>query len=188
MEPGAGNRAGFCIPGCGIGVRNRLPPGGMGGDTAVVGRSRTLRAASGWLELGLPGDALCELSRLPTGERDTPAALRLRLAAQMEQETWNAAADTARLLCLKRPREVAAFLHAAYCLHETGDTLAARDWLLRGPRELLAEPLFHYNMACYQAVLGEACQARHHLTRALELDPALETAASVDADLDSLRA
>lgn len=151
-----------------------------------VADSLTLRAAAGWLELGLPGDALCELHRLPAGERDAPPALRIQLAAEMEQESWNAAADTARRLCLKRPRDVEPFLQAAYCLHETGDTLAARDWLLRGPRELFQEPLFHYNMACYLAVLGDAPRARHHLAEAIALDPALSTAASVDADLDSL--
>ena len=66
----------------------------------------------------------------------------------------NAAADTARLLCLKVPETPEFFLQAAFCLHETGDTLAARDWLLRGPKALIKDPLFQYNMACYLAVLG----------------------------------
>ena len=77
-------------------------------------------------------------------------------------------------------------MQAAYCLHETGDTLAARDWLLRGPGELLREPLFHYNIACYHAVLGDREGALRHLARAFEMDPSLRGIAAGDEDLESL--
>jgi hypothetical protein len=104
----------------------------------------------------------------------------------MQLEHWNAAADTGRLLCLKVPDCDEFFLQAAYCLHETGDTLAARDWLLRGPKSLIKVPLFHYNLACYLAVLGEQKRARAHLRRAFSLDRSLREAARKDADLASL--
>lgn len=148
--------------------------------------STTLRAAQGWLELGLPAEALCEIRSLPGAEQQRPAALRLRLAAEMERGAWNAAADSARLLCLRRPGDPGPFLLAAFCLHETGDTLAARDWLMRGPRSLLDEPLFHYNLACYLAVLGDRGRARHFLERACRMDPSLADAAGADPDLEGL--
>jgi len=153
---------------------------------SVVATSSTLRAAHGWLELGLPVEALCELRALSSTDQRSPEVLRLRLAAEMEVERWNAASDTARLLCLRQPGDAGAYMQAAYCLHETGDTLAARDWLLRGPGELLQEPLFHYNIACYHAVLGERVGALRHLARAFEMDPSLRKIAAVDADLESL--
>ena len=112
--------------------------------------------------------------------------LRLRLAAEMEVQRWNAASDTARLLCLREPGDGRAYLQAAYCLHETGDTLAAMNWLLRGPGKLLQEPLFHYNMACYQTVLGEQKGALRHLARAVEMDPSLRETATKNKDLESL--
>lgn len=114
-------------------------------------------------------------------------ALELRLLAEMESRRWNAAADTGRLLCLKEPKEARFFIHAAYCLHETGDTLAARDWLLRGPATLIEDPLFHYNIACYLAVLGDRKRAETHLARAFEMDASLRETAREDSDLEALR-
>lgn len=145
-----------------------------------------MRAALGWLELGLPEEALAELSQLTARERMRRHALELRLLAEMEARRWNAAADTGRLLCIKEPKEPRFFIHAAYCLHETGDTLAARDWLLKGPAELIEDPLFHYNLACYLAVLGERKRAKSHLERAFEMDASLRDSAREDRDLDAL--
>lgn len=148
---------------------------------------RILRSALGWLELGLPEEALSELTALPARDRMRRHALELRLLAEMEALHWNAAADTGRLLCLKEPKEARFFIHAAFCLHETGDTLAARDWLLRGPATLIEDPLFHYNIACYLAVLGDRKRAESHLERAFEMDASLKDSAQEDTDLEALR-
>lgn len=148
---------------------------------------RILRSALGWLELGLPDEALSELTGLSARDRMRRHALELRLLAEMECHRWNAAADTGRLLCLKEPKEARFFIHAAYCLHETGDTLAARDWLLRGPATLIEDPLFHYNIACYLAVLGDCKRAETHLERAFEMDASLRETAQEDTDLEALR-
>lgn len=145
--------------------------------------TRTLRAASGWLELGLADEALAELRDLPTHHQTRQEALELRLHAEMECESWNPAADTARLLCLKEPSEPEFFIHAAFCLHETGDTLAACNWLLRGPKTLFEMPTFHYNLACYLWVLGEGERARDHLSQAFDLDDSLRADALLDRDL-----
>ena len=147
---------------------------------------RIMRSALGWLELGLPEEALSELSSLSARDRMRRHALELRLIAEMESHRWNAAADTGRLLCLKEPKEARFFIHAAYCLHETGDTLAARDWLLRGPATLIEDPLSHYNIACYLAVLGDNKRAESHLERAFEMDASLRQSAQEDTDLAAL--
>ena len=147
---------------------------------------RTLEAALGWLELELPEDALRELESLGPKERMRQQALELKLVAQMKAGHWNAGADTGRLLCLREPKEPRFFIHAAYCLHETGDTVAARNWLMTGPSNLIDEPLFHYNIACYHAVLGQPNQARSHLSRAFSMDEALRDLAEKDEDLAGL--
>jgi Flp pilus assembly protein TadD len=146
----------------------------------------TLRAAMGWLELGLPEDALGELKSLTPTERMLRPALEIRLLAEMESGHWNQGAETGRLLCLHAPKESKFFLHAAYCLHETGDTLAAKDWLMRGPAALQKDPLFHYNLACYLAVLGDRKNARFHLKQAFSMDADLRTSAKEDHDLSCL--
>lgn len=147
---------------------------------------QTLQAALGWLELGVPDEALRELDSLGPTERMRKQALELRLVAQMKAAHWNAGVDTARLLCMREPKEARFFIHAAYCLHETGDTVAARNFLMTGPSNLIDEPLFHYNIACYHAVLGQPKQARSHLSRAFSMDDALRDIASKDSDLESL--
>jgi len=142
-----------------------------------------VRAAVGWLELGLPGDALLELAPLPWRLQVRRPILELRLAAEMAHRSWNAASETARLLCLKDSSEPRFFLNAAFCLHETGDTLAACRWLLRGPKALVGDAIFHYNLACYLNVLGQHTRARGHLETAFHLDGKLRDEARDDADL-----
>jgi predicted Zn-dependent protease len=145
--------------------------------------ARTMLAASGWLDLGLPEGALEELNRLSPSDQNRPEALELKLQAQMDAKAWNAAADLARVLCVRQPANARYFLHAAYCLHETGDTLAARNQLLSGPKALLEMPMFHYNLACYHWTLGEQERARTHLSRAIAMDESYREAALTDRDL-----
>lgn len=145
--------------------------------------TKTLRAAAGWLELGLADEALYELQSLPFEHQTGRDALEVKLAAQMDCQSWNGASETARLLCLKAADEPEFFLRAAYCLHETGDTLAACNQLLRGPKTLFEMAIFHYNLACYLWTLGEASRARNHLKQAIAMDESYLEAAREDRDL-----
>ncbi len=144
---------------------------------------KTLQAASGWLDLGLADEALRELESLSSEEKNQREALELRLSAQMQARSWNRASDTARLLCIKAADEPEFFLRAAFCLHETGDTLAARNWLMKGPRALFKMAVFHYNIACYLWTLGDADRARSHLREAIAMDHTLLDSARNDSDL-----
>ena len=146
----------------------------------------TLNAAIGWLELDLPEEALRELQRLEPRQRMRRQALEIKLVAEMKAGRWNDGADTGRLLCLREPREPRFFIQAAFCLHETGDTAAARNWLMTGPSELIQDPIFHYNIACYHCVLGESTRARSHLTRAFAMNGRLREMAAKDKDLATL--
>jgi hypothetical protein len=145
--------------------------------------TKTLRAAAGWLELGLADEALIELGSLPLEAFSLRAALELTLTAQMELELWNAASETARLLCLKVEDEPEFFLRAAYCLHETGDTQAACNQLLRGPKALFEMAVFHYNLACYLWTLGDSARARSHLRQVVVMDESFLESAQEDRDL-----
>ena len=144
-------------------------------------------AAKGWLELGLPNEALLELAELPTHLQMRREALELKLVAQMTRQSWNSASDTARLLCLKDPEEPLFFLRAAYCLHETGDTLAACNWLLRGPKSLIDMAVFHYNLACYWSLANHLDPALAHLSRAFELNAKYRTTVHSEPDFDNIR-
>ena len=142
-----------------------------------------LEVVSGYLQLEMPEDAMEELDLVPMSCRGDEGYQELLLAAQMMEKRWNAASETARLLCKKQPRRKHYFIHAAYCLHETGDTLAAKTWLMRGPKTLFKDALFHYNMGCYSAVLGEKESALGYLKKAFDLDESLREVAEKDSDL-----
>ena len=147
---------------------------------------RTLRAASGWLDLGLADEALYELQSLPDEVQSHPNVLELKLSAQMNTGAWNASSETGRLLCVKVAEEPQYFIHAAYSLHETGDTLAACNWLLRGPKALFEMAIFHYNLACYLWTLGESDRAKSHLKQAIAMDGSFHEHALKDRDLSGI--
>ncbi len=142
-----------------------------------------IRAASGWLELGMPEDALNEIKSLPKEHSGEKLVLELRLAAEMAMFQWKAAAETAKLLCVEAVDEPDFFLSAAFCLHELGETDEARKWLLRGPDVLSEMAVFHYNMACYLWTLGEKERAHNHLAKAFEMDESFKESALHDKDL-----
>ena len=147
---------------------------------------KSLSAAEGYLQLEMPKDAIKEIESLPSKVRQGQHAAELELAAQMMEKHWNRAVDLARALCNIQPNKKAYYLHAAYCLHETGDTLAAKSFLMSGPKTLMKDALFHYNMGCYSAVLGDPEEAQRHLRQAFELDSALRVTAENDSDLAGL--
>lgn len=165
----------FVSIGCGV-VRHLLT------ITEMVTK-QIIRAASGWLELGMPGDALEELEGLAPDERESKKALELKLAAQMASNSWVPASETAVSLCNQAVDEPEYFVSAAYCFHEIGETEEARKWLQRGPAVLTEMPVYHYNMACYLWKLGERERARNHLAKAFEMDESFVEAARHDKDL-----
>lgn len=142
-----------------------------------------IRAASGWLELGMPEDALGELEGLPPDESQDRKVLELKLSAQMAMGAWKDASATGLDLCVLAFDEPEFFLSAAYCLHEAGDTEEAMGCLMRGPAVLREYPLFHYNMACYLWTLGDGETAREHLRNAVEMDEGFLESARADRDL-----
>ncbi len=145
-----------------------------------------LEVAEGYLELEMAEDALVQLRNMPTSEHGSEPYKKLLLATQMMMMHWNPAASTARELCQINAREKAYFIHAAFCLHETGDTLAALRQLLAGPKSLLSDALYHYNLACYHAVLGNLTDAKTCLNQSFKLDPELRETAVDDEDLVDL--
>lgn len=144
---------------------------------------QVIRAASGWLELGMPDDALGELASLSVDERGENRVRQLKLAAEMAKEDWESASATALGLCEQAVDEPEHFLSAAYCLHETGKTAKAKECLLGGPAVLREMPVFHYNMACYLWILGERKTAKDHLDKAVEMDGSFLDSARADKDL-----
>lgn len=148
---------------------------------------RTLSEAEGYMELGLISDAMETLRGLDDWERRQLPAQLLMLHLLIKNESWPEAVVFGQKLLGRHPDAKEAYLHTAYCLHASGRTGEARDTLLAAPRSIRADALFHYNLACYEAVLGRADQAIHHLEKSIAMNPAFRDQARHDPDLDSLR-
>lgn len=148
---------------------------------------KTLLAVQGYHELGLPAEALDELSTIADpafqGRADV---LTLRMMLLMELRRWEDALEPSLRLCREQPENHAPFIQAAFCLHELGRTREAKTLLLNGPAALLRDAVYHYNLACYEAVLGDVEAAQGHLRDSFRLDPAMRETARTDRDLQAV--
>lgn len=151
-----------------------------------IAHQRLLLAAQGYSELGLPDLALDELELLPEDVRGSPLGMESRLSVLMMAKRWKQALPIGRELCRVAPDKTAGFIHAAFCLHELGNSRDALDLLCSGPSALKAEPTYHYNLACYEAALGNIEQARAHLNVSFAMDKSLKDFARNDPDLKPL--
>ena len=153
-----------------------------------VFHQRLLIAAQGYSELGLPDLALDELALIPAEFQSEAMLVETRLSVLMQAKRWKDALPVGQELCRLVPEKSAGFIHSAFCLHELGNTKAAREVLMGGPSALKAEATYHYNLACYEEKLGNLDQARAHLDVSFAMDKKLREYALDDPDLAVLHA
>ena len=144
---------------------------------------RALLAAQGYLELGMVEEALAELSSTGTLGFNDPDIIELRLHVLIQGRKWDEAIVAAEELLRIKTDALPAYIHGAFALHETGRTVEARDLLLKGPSLLREDPTFHYNIGCYEAVLGNRDAALASLRQSFEMDKTFRDFAQRDPDL-----
>lgn len=149
---------------------------------------RHFLAACGYADLGMTRESVQELNAIDVEAQDRPEVLQLRLHHLMRKKSWARALAVSRKLCRIAPQYSAGFLHAGFCLHELGKTAEAKKLLLTGPATLLKEPIYYYNMGCYDALLGNLRDARVHLQTSFKMDESFRELARKDPDLQSVHA
>jgi len=132
-------------------------------------------------------EALAELSALHIPENPDPDLVELRLHILVQGCRWEEVLATAEELIRIRVDAEPAFIHGAFALHELGRTTEARNLLLKGPPVLRKDPTYHYNIGCYEAVLGNREAALQSLCTSFALDQTYRDFALRDPDLESLR-
>ncbi len=148
---------------------------------------RVLLSAQGYFELGMLDEAHEELDQLEAKTLERPEFLECRLFLLMQGSRWDEAVTLSRRLREIAPEEGSGYIQGAYCLHELGQTEDARLLLLGAPDQARQEPLYFYNLACYEAVLGNLESARNLLKHSFQLEEALRETARDDQDLEPLR-
>ncbi|MDX6766633.1 MAG: tetratricopeptide repeat protein [Candidatus Methylacidiphilales bacterium] len=146
-----------------------------------------LNAALGYMNLDMTGEALAELDSLPPEELHLPEVYAVRTAILIRRRDWEGALDLARNLCRSHPDQPSPFLDLAFCLHELRRTEEAKQTLLAGPPILRQTGIFFYNLACYEAQLGNLGPARDYLNQAVRMDERYREMALGDPDLDPLK-
>jgi Flp pilus assembly protein TadD len=149
---------------------------------------RLLQAACGYAELGMSRESLAELDAIEPRYQKRPEVLQLRLHHLMKRRSWTTALRISQLLCRVAPDCGTGFLHAGFCLHQLGRTAQAKELLIKGPVALLKEPIYYYNMGCYEALLGNVSDAEENLKISFKMDSSFRDLARKDPDLKALHA
>ena len=147
-----------------------------------------VQAACGYAELGMSRESLAELDAISARFQNRPEVLQLRLHHLMREKKWSLALRVSRKLCRFAPDAGAGFLHAGFCLHQLGKTAEAKKLLTTGPVALLKEPIYYYNMGCYEALLGNVRNAHENLQISFKMDSSFRDLAKRDPDLKALHA
>lgn len=154
-----------------------------------------VRAAEGWLELGLPAEAENELAQLSSAAHAHPLVLQALWQLHAHQHRWSQAHTIAETLVQVFPQDVNGWVHRAYAARrmDGGGLQAAWDALRPAVELFPDETIIPYNLACYACQLGKLDAARHWLGRAREVAgkhtarEGIKAMALADPDLAPLR-
>ena len=148
--------------------------------------TRCLQAADGYLFLGMAEDALAELNEIDVESQMEIAVLRARIRVLLHMKRWKEAESLSERGSKLHPDENEFMVQRAFALHQldrgneaVGVILSAPDWIRR-------TGILHYNLACYEARLGDLGTARQCIRTALELNSAFKKNARTDPDLERL--
>jgi len=145
-----------------------------------------VQAACGYLELGMHRESIAELDAIAPRLQNRAEVLHLRLHHLMREKRWGNALRVSQMLCKVAPDSGTGFLHAGFCLHQLGKTEEAKMLLITGPVALLKEPVYYYNMGCYEALLGDVNGAKENLLISFKMDASFRELAKKDPDLKAL--
>ena len=148
---------------------------------------RQLSYAEGYLVLGMKAEATEALKKIAKEEQDETAVLGARLMLHHEKAEWAKAAKIGSLACEREPGTAGFWIQWAYATRRHVDLQAAQAILLRGLALHPREAVFHFNLACYSAQLGNLDEARTFLETAYHLDTSFAELAKSDEDLAPLR-
>jgi Flp pilus assembly protein TadD len=149
--------------------------------------SHYLRAAIGWMELGLSAEAEQELAQISPAQQRHPDVLGLRWSLFVMQRRWEDALAVAEELLERQPANSSAWVHHAYSVRRASGGGLQQAWgaLLPAAEKFPDEPIISFNLACYACQLGHLEDARSWLQRAMKIGrrAAIKQMALADDDL-----
>lgn len=166
---------------------NLFPQDELGVTTMNEPQTRFTRRAEGYLELGLPLQAIESLERHPEWVIDNGRACYLLGEALRELRRYDEAVGPLERAVDLMPDDIHAHLALAWCYKRTRRLSAAIGTLQHALRGEPLEPILHYNLACYYSLANNRRRALHFLSSALELDVNYIDLVPGETDFDLLR-
>ncbi len=143
------------------------------------------RRAMGFLELGMPDDALAELDELSVS---SSLALHLRVDALFRLKNWQEAAAICLPMVEQEPSDAGWWIQAGYSQRRARSIAEAEAILRRGLGHHPQHGLILYNLACYACVQDRPDEARELMAQAIAVDAEQALAmANKDPDLAAIR-
>lgn len=150
-------------------------------------REKRLRAAEGYLALGMPDHALRELKPIERSPQTAATVSRLRAESLRQLERFTEALTAYSRVLAEQPQDVEVLMGMAWCykrLDRIGEAITATEQAYQSDPE---NSILLYNLSCYFALAGERDQSLAWLGRALRMNQQLVNLVDDESDFDSLR-
>ena len=147
---------------------------------------RSLRAADGYLYFGLAADALDELRAISAKDQSDAAVMLARIRVLLHLRRWKEAESLSFEGSQMHQDEDEFTVQRAFALHQMRRGEKAIEVLLSAPEWIRRTGILHYNLACYEARLGDLKIAQQCINAAIQLNAAMKKNAHRDPDLQDL--
>ncbi len=147
---------------------------------------KPLLAADGYLFLGLPSRALAELESIDDAAQHASPVLRARVRVLLHLKRWDEADALSSAGNSLYPEENEFTVQRAFALHQMKKGGDAVQVLLSAPEWIRRTGILHYNLACYEAQLGDLTTARQCIQAAIQINSSFKKNARTDPDLARL--
>jgi len=150
------------------------------------GTYRALQAADGYLFLGMPREALDELDGISKDDVTQAQVLIARTRVLLHLKRWEDAEKLAAHGTSTHPSHEEFTVQRAFALHQLKQGDEAMNVILQAPEWIRQTGIIHYNLACYEAQLGDLRTARQCIKVAFKMNKAMKKNAAIDPDLREL--
>jgi Flp pilus assembly protein TadD len=142
-----------------------------------------IQRGDGFLDLKMIDKARQELEQVGEFDRRCNSYIEAALRLAMADSRWSDAAQLARTLIERRPKEPAFHIQLAYSIRRAESIEAARDILRDARKHFPKVAVIPFNLACYECQLGHPDEAMALLEKAFKLDASFREQAFEDDDL-----
>jgi thioredoxin-like negative regulator of GroEL len=147
---------------------------------------RALNAADGYLYFNMLDEALAELGAIPDTEQKEAAVMLARIRLLLHKREWRSAEVLSAQGTGLHPEEGEFTVQRAFALHQMDKDDKAEQVMQAAPDWIRRTGILHYNLACYEARLGDISTARECIDAAIQINAGIKKSARIDPDLQSL--